>query len=198
MRCTETRVFSRTPNSQIEAQISYCVTRGKGSLGGGTEHARGRARIEIWRSRPGAGDPAASRQVHSVSSVCRRSDVSREWTCRRGVGEFVTLVDLLLSSLGRRSEQIEICGPAAVRLAVWGPARCSSFAFSKRARYEARLLSDANGSQRKHKVRKVIRGTQAHRGREGSGRAAVTADRRLWSLLIQVSFCLSRALVMTV
>lgn len=45
----------------------------------------------------------------------------------------------------------------------------------------------------------TIRGTDARkgtkRGRKGSGRAAVTANRRLWGLLIQVSFCLSRALV---
>jgi hypothetical protein len=48
----------------------------------------------------------------------------------------------------------------------------------------------------------TIRGTDARKGTEregkGSGRAAVTADRRLWSLLIQVSFCLSRALVVVV
>ena len=43
--------------------------------------------LELKFGGPGAGDPAASRQLHSVSSVCRRSDVSREWACRRGVGE---------------------------------------------------------------------------------------------------------------
>lgn len=142
------------------------MTRGKGSLGGGTEHARGRARIEIWRSgcrRPGRVEATAFRVI-CLSSQRRFQGVGMSSGCGRVI---VALVDLLLSSLGRRSEQIEICGPAAVRLAAWGPAECSSFAFSKRARYDARLLSDANGSQRKHKVRKVIRGTQVHRGGKG-------------------------------